>query len=205
MSIDFTSTEPLTSNQRVLLQQQEAQQKQAAQIARATGDTRTALTAYFKLIPIQDRLYSIDSLQVAESFAEAGLLLMESGRPDAAEEAYMQVLKVRDDARWGGLGMGERRDAVAAREWMGKAKEGLGKYVEAREVRMRGKDDDVVLCSSSECSKDPLKLSELNQCGGCRCRFYCSTSCQKSDWRRHKRFCQEHGARAKAQINIAGI
>ncbi|KAN0076447.1 Protein MM3350-like domain containing protein [Elaphomyces granulatus] len=34
------------------------------------------------------------------------------------------------------------------------------------------------------------KISELSKCGRCSSRFYCSTKCQKADWRTHKTECR---------------
>ncbi|KAJ7227506.1 hypothetical protein GGX14DRAFT_630200 [Mycena pura] len=42
------------------------------------------------------------------------------------------------------------------------------------------------------------------KCSGCRSRFYCSPSCQKSDWKVHKRQCSTLATGNEAAVQAAG-
>ncbi|EKD16944.1 uncharacterized protein L3040_006230 [Drepanopeziza brunnea f. sp. 'multigermtubi'] len=41
------------------------------------------------------------------------------------------------------------------------------------------------------CNKGADSSTKLKKCGGCESALYCSTSCQKEDWRTHKLICDE--------------
>ncbi|KAJ7193904.1 hypothetical protein GGX14DRAFT_576757 [Mycena pura] len=44
----------------------------------------------------------------------------------------------------------------------------------------------------------------FRKCSGCRSRFYCSPSCQKSDWKVHKRQCSTLATGNEAAVQAAG-
>jgi hypothetical protein len=102
------------------------------------------------LIPIQDRLFTTDRVQGAYSFNALGECALKTGRPDAAEEGFKHALSVRETAEFGGMGLGDRWYLVVSRDNMAKVREVQGKLLEARELRLRGKDCDMMCCSSDE-------------------------------------------------------
>ena len=70
------------------------------------------------------------------------------------------------------------------------------KYEEVRSIPRMG------ICTNNECTLPGRKAerSEMFYCGRCRFVCYCSTECQKMDWRaRHKKECKEL-AREKAEF-----
>ena len=146
MPVDLSS---LAADERTSLERSSEALRNAAIAARADGNHHAALQAYFRLIPLLDRLYTSNSLEFADAFSATSECLIETGRFDGAEEGLSQVLKVRDYKRFGGLEMGERGLALALqREKMAIAKEGLKKLLEAREFRLRGKEVEEMVCSN---------------------------------------------------------
>jgi len=41
------------------------------------------------------------------------------------------------------------------------------------------------------CSKEPVDEVKLSKCGGCRKAWYCSESCQSTDWQDHGSYCMK--------------
>lgn len=148
--LEQSGSPPLTFEQRAHFYEEEVDLSRLATEARRRGDYHNALRAYFQLIPVQDRLYTTNSVQVARSFNAVGECTLALGRPDAAEESFDQALGVRETAEYGGMGLGERWDAVVSRDNMAKVREVQGKLLEARKLRLRGKDSDMLCCSNSE-------------------------------------------------------
>ena len=50
----------------------------------------------------------------------------------------------------------------------------------------------------------PIKDGGLNRCAGCSAVFYCSSACQKKDWKTHKLTCKPYKV-AKVDIEFPGI
>ncbi|KLO17771.1 hypothetical protein SCHPADRAFT_846040 [Schizopora paradoxa] len=44
--------------------------------------------------------------------------------------------------------------------------------------------------SCAGCQEDTSSRPNLSHCGGCKLTRYCSETCQRADWRRHKPFCK---------------
>lgn len=138
-----------SSEERARLLRQAENLKSRAQVLQTAGNMRSAIIQYLHLIPILSTVYGDDSTEACWAFNGMGECTLADGpdqRFDAAEEAFTQALKVRDDVKYGGLGLGTRAEVVLSRENMAKAKEGLGKFLEAREVRMRGSDQNTTYC-----------------------------------------------------------
>ena len=66
---------------------------------------------------------------------------------------------------------------------------------------------DVTVCSNADCPKrfeglNPLTPADssrnLKSCGGCGMVQYCSSKCQKQDWKRHRPICKRYGSRPVA-------
>ena len=45
-------------------------------------------------------------------------------------------------------------------------------------------------CMNCKCAK-VLLSKRMKVCGGCQNAFYCSETCQKADWGKHKVFCKQ--------------
>ncbi|GLB40866.1 hypothetical protein LshimejAT787_0900810 [Lyophyllum shimeji] len=122
----------------------------------ASSDSLGTIQVFLRLIPLQYRLYTSASVEVAQSYNNLGEALLAQDKPESAEEVLFSA-------------SGEGGD---------------GKLVEARTFRMRGQSDDTVICGHAKCpSQRTMKLSDVNERGGCRCAFYCSTACRISDWK----------------------
>ena len=70
------------------------------------------------------------------------------------------------------------------------------KYKEVKSIKKMGK------CHSPKCSLPGRKVerSKMFYCTRCGEANYCSVACQKSDWKRHKKFCDEN-AKVKAEFD----
>ncbi|KAH9844021.1 uncharacterized protein C8Q71DRAFT_25127 [Rhodofomes roseus] len=47
-------------------------------------------------------------------------------------------------------------------------------------------------CSRGACSRREEQVCEFKRCHACKLAWYCSTECQKGDWRAHKPDCKQH-------------
>jgi len=45
-------------------------------------------------------------------------------------------------------------------------------------------------CSRSECHEKEKRIKEFKHCGACQEAWYCGSSCQKEDWKKHKPECR---------------
>ena len=61
--------------------------------------------------------------------------------------------------------------------------------------------------SCKTCGKEAGPGQHFNKCANCRLICYCSTLCQKQDWKEHKPFCQratkQHGKKEKSTAAAA--
>ncbi|KAJ7203297.1 hypothetical protein GGX14DRAFT_535918 [Mycena pura] len=53
------------------------------------------------------------------------------------------------------------------------------------------------ICSRPECPALESQATQFKRCAACHQAIYCGKACQKGDWMRHKRECQEHRALKK--------
>lgn len=53
------------------------------------------------------------------------------------------------------------------------------------------KESVLKTCSREGCGKRETKATEFKLCSGCRLAFYCNSTCQKEDWKKHKPACRE--------------
>ena len=147
--------------------------------------------------------------------------MISTQRCEESEEALRKSLHVRDNEELGGLGEGPRQDAAATRDNLAQVFEAQGKMDQAREMRMKGAANGETMCGSYEVcdrlSVGPwnyhadcalqcvtpggamLSTSQLNGCSACHSVFYCSKTCQKRDWKRHKPFCKKFVASQKEE------
>lgn len=152
MNLDSTPTSSTRSSDDARLIQQCAVLSAQAVAAEQAGDYRTAFGCYLRIIPLQDKLYSTDSVEAAVSFNGLGECALKMGEAGGAEEALSQALKVREDVSFGGMGLGTRHDAAVTRENMAQVKESQGKFLDARRLRLRGRGTDTMHCSDSKVS-----------------------------------------------------
>ncbi|KAJ7232909.1 hypothetical protein C8J57DRAFT_1578438 [Mycena rebaudengoi] len=50
------------------------------------------------------------------------------------------------------------------------------------------------LCSNEACSASKLRGASLSRCSSCMAAFYCSSTCQRTDWVCHKALCKKQTA-----------
>lgn len=142
------SKDPLSREQREILLKVSNDLLERAVAFREDPDE--GLKVYFRLIPVQDKLYTAASAESARGFNNLAECMMKKGQFDGAAEGLQQALTVREDPAFGGMGLGERYDAAISRENMAKVLEATGFFPDAREFRMRGKDSATMICTNSE-------------------------------------------------------
>ncbi|TDL24191.1 hypothetical protein BD410DRAFT_838248 [Rickenella mellea] len=50
------------------------------------------------------------------------------------------------------------------------------------------------VCEAKQCDlQEGGDIAPFKRCGKCRLTFYCSSDCQKADWKHHKKICGSHG------------
>ncbi|KAG8170058.1 hypothetical protein KVR01_000803 [Diaporthe batatas] len=180
----------------------------AANIAKQAGRYDEAVRLHVEAVRLKVRLYGADSVDAAFSYNMLGDALLAAGKLDKAAEALEFALKVRDDVAFGGMGLGPRIDAAASRDNMARVLEAKGDFPAARELRLKGADKGHVICGCLKCVTPGgalLSRAQLKACGACRSVFYCSTACQKRDWKeRHKPLCKKHQAASSSSADAAG-
>ena len=62
------------------------------------------------------------------------------------------------------------------------------KLFENEQIKQEKKDGAMVLRQCDYCSEKHLKTM---QCGGCKKARYCDATCQKADWKNHKKCCSK--------------
>ncbi|KAF9002477.1 hypothetical protein BDQ17DRAFT_1356926 [Cyathus striatus] len=159
-----------------------------------SGDFRSAMREHLSIVPYLDRLYTDQSVEFADGMLNLGICATQMGEWGGAAEAFEAALKVREvsSEKEDALGKGRPEDLLIVREWMARLKENKG------EMGMDGGQS--LRCTELGCQKEKIDKEIVNVCGGCRCAFYCSSACQRSDWRRHKAACKQYGAQAKSQV-----
>ncbi|KAI1324559.1 hypothetical protein F5Y16DRAFT_423865 [Xylariaceae sp. FL0255] len=155
-----------------------------AQLARQRGDAHAAITLHREALALKLRTYPATSIQVAISLNGLGEALMAAGQLEEADEVLAQALAVRETA-------GPRLDAAATRENIGALREKQGRFAEAAEVRLLGRDGEM-LCVYEKCPHpNTFSRNQLMACAACKTAFYCSKACQVNDWKaRHRPLCK---------------
>ncbi|KAJ7616608.1 hypothetical protein FB45DRAFT_230814 [Roridomyces roridus] len=64
--------------------------------------------------------------------------------------------------------------------------------------------NDAVFCYDESCTKTKLKGDNMSLFGRCKCAYYCSVTCQRADWPRHKPRCNKLVAQAALDGPISG-
>ncbi|KIJ36351.1 hypothetical protein M422DRAFT_34309 [Sphaerobolus stellatus SS14] len=113
--------------------------------------------------------------------------------------AYMSALRTHLSWRWWPTlrklaSVKSEESSKIQKEWIALgALAGLNENIE-REKHESGKG--VQGCWRVECvdlvhPSDPAKNPQLQKCSACKKALYCSTACQTSDWKEHKKKCKE--------------
>ncbi|TFK19004.1 hypothetical protein FA15DRAFT_674827 [Coprinopsis marcescibilis] len=126
-------------------------------------DWTAAITAFLHFIPYQDKLTTTSSAECAEGFEGLGTAALGESKYSEAEEAFKEVLRVREDNSHGGLELGDRLDVVHPREKMAKVREHQGRLLDARDLRLRGEKDGRMRCAASKCARNTVPYAELSQ------------------------------------------
>jgi len=160
--------------------------------ASQAGDYARAVHLHRQALVIKLQAFGEEAVQTAISFNGLGEDLLQLGQLDEAEEMLGKALHVRDDTAFGGLGAGPRMDAAVTRENVAQLREAQGRLADAKEMRLRGKGKGEICCGHYACPGQMFKSTELKSCANCSSVFYCSATCQKADWRRHKKACKSY-------------
>ncbi|KAG5652147.1 hypothetical protein H0H81_006131 [Sphagnurus paluster] len=126
LRVNFSTKEKLAPAKETALREIIHDLRGRATAFRASSNYEASIHAYMRLIPLEDQIYTPDSPEAATSFNNLGEALIKQGDMAAAEEGVSTALRVREDVRFGGLGLGSRYDASVSRENMAKIKEGTG-------------------------------------------------------------------------------
>ncbi|KAJ3521648.1 hypothetical protein NM688_g8989 [Phlebia brevispora] len=101
------------------------------------------------------------------------------GRLDEAEENIKKAIPLVSSSA---------HDSAYYRENLAKVYEMKHDLVKAKEERLQGSPNSII-CAEDNCTVFPLP-HPLKYCSRCQSIYYCSEKCQRSDWKRHKKFCQ---------------
>jgi tetratricopeptide (TPR) repeat protein len=125
------------------------------------------------------KVHGNKSVMVGISYSNIGQVLKTLGRYEEAIENLEKALAIREKAK------GEERDAAVTRDELGCCYQALGQVEKAREIRLK-KGIDAVICSNEpcSCSAKQRKVPKLLACSQCKAIWYCSTNCQKADWKK---------------------
>lgn len=145
------------------------------------GDDEDAEQRHRQALELKIANFGADSVNTAISYNALGEALLRKGKVAEAEEVLQKAVVIRE-------GKGPVFDAAVSRENLACVYEARGRWDEARELRTRNKE--TMVCSHYQCPGTTFSMEELKKCSSCKATYYCSTKCQKADWKaRHKRFC----------------
>ncbi|KAI2613140.1 uncharacterized protein GGS25DRAFT_478691 [Hypoxylon fragiforme] len=160
----------------------------AAVAASRRGDYNEAARLHQQALELKLRAFPATSVQAGISYNGLGEALLRAGRFDEADAAFASALQAREAG-------GPRSDAAITRDNIARLREAQGRFEDAREMRLRGRERSEVMCGNYHCptSSTMFALTALQACGGCRSVWYCSKNCQKGDWQsRHKPLCKAY-------------
>jgi tetratricopeptide (TPR) repeat protein len=155
-------------------------------------DTDPAESERLTRVALEQKLNTIgeNHVSTAISYNSLGRAIKAQGRFEEAIPYLKKALQIRK--RMGGGEPGCFKDVAVSRDELGVCYQGCGMPEKAREVRLEG-GQEAVICTNESCSKtaEEKGLGSLRLCSQCNCTWYCSISCQKTDWKRvHKKICK---------------
>ncbi|KAF8188938.1 hypothetical protein K438DRAFT_1972124 [Mycena galopus ATCC 62051] len=59
-------------------------------------------------------------------------------------------------------------------------------------------------CALPECTNSKSKGASMRLCAQCKLAYYCSSDCQRNDWKRHKLLCKKQAARLAEDAKMSG-
>jgi len=147
------------------------------------GDMEGAERLHLEAIRLKENGLGRNHITTALSYNALGELYIEMNRLRDAEDYLLRASRIRNSA-------GADFDAAVTRDNLGRLYEMKGDLLKARASRMSGGPNSIC-CGNYTCpAMSSFTLSTLSHCSKCKSVFYCSKNCQKSDWKRHKKFCQ---------------
>ncbi|KAI1384887.1 uncharacterized protein F4822DRAFT_376413 [Hypoxylon trugodes] len=164
-----------------------------AGVAVQTEQYDEAIRLHQQALQLKLRAYPETSMQAAITFNGLGEAFLGAGRLDEADEAFAKALAVRERED-------PRADAAATRDNIGAVREAQGRFDEARQMRLRGREKGEMMCGNFKCpTNEMFKIGDLHCCGACNSVYYCSKECQKQDWiKRHRPLCKARTASLEA-------
>lgn len=127
----------------------------AALKAKRAGNLDEAIRLHSQALEIKLRAYGPEFVQAGISFNGLGETYIAAKRYAEAEEALLKAAKVREESLYGGRDMGPAMDKVSTRESLAQVRESQNDFESAKELRMRGKAEDELLCGHSSVSRSP--------------------------------------------------
>lgn len=122
----------------------------AASSANEAGRYDEAIRLHQEALDLKLQAYPDTSVQAGISYNGLGEALLGAGRLQEADEAFAKALTTRERD-------GPAVDAAATRDNIGALREAQGRFAEAKEVRLRGKGKNEIMCGNYKvCSFAPL-------------------------------------------------
>jgi len=106
----------------------------------------------------QLRVYRPESSPIAGNYGSLAATLSRAGRLDEAEEAVEKALAMY-------AAVEDYNEMGLSRETLAQIKELQGKFEEAREVRLRGKERREICCANDQVSLLMVELEQRADCG----------------------------------------
>ncbi|KAH6662263.1 hypothetical protein B0J14DRAFT_496214 [Halenospora varia] len=150
------------------------------------GDFAASEAKYLEALQIRRSAPGIPDISVALTLNALGELYLKMGRLDDAERMLIDADAIRSDE--------DDFDCACTRDNIGRLYEMKGDFDKAKEWRLKGLENNHMLCSNFDCPKSSLcqfsSRTKLSVCARCKCAYYCGKECQRKDFKRHKLFCR---------------
>ncbi|RPD62977.1 hypothetical protein L226DRAFT_31589 [Lentinus tigrinus ALCF2SS1-7] len=148
----------------------------------ARGSHYEAERFFHRALELIDPSVPTSHATLASIWNSLGELYLHMGRFDEAEQWFTKSLDISGSIR-------DLKEISTSRENLARVQRAQSELLKAKALKMMGAPDDM-RCGNYSCCRGLLRTTDLCICGGCKAAFYCSHSCQKDDYERHKRYCQ---------------